>query len=395
MDQVLLDERKNRQEKFFLGLYGVNLVAWFINYSMLNTMIPELAKYMAVFNVLAFFVYVFMGFQIDEKVLWLCSLFLFCTLVSYYTSRDVVIIGIGILIFTSQGIKRKKILQEYVVISIVMTSAIFILSQVGIIQDLVFIRGGVERHAFGSIQPTILSAQLFSLCVAVACLKYKTIKYFEIISMVVLATVCYWYLNARNDTVFILLIVITLLLGKWKVKIRFTVLRDLMVFLMPILSLGVYSLAVNYDASNTIMSRLNDILSSRLQLSNIAIFRYPIKLFGQKTIENGNGGGTQIATNNYFFIDSSYLRLLLRYGVVLFVFVLTLYMITMAILLMKNEYTIFVLLVIMSIQVMWEQSLMSVCNVFIFYMLMDTDDYHSLYRIVKYRSQNFFRFIEE
>lgn len=395
MDQEVLDAKKKYQEKFFLGLYGINLVSWFINYSMLIQYIPDTAKYLAAFNLLALLMYFLMGFQVDEKLLWIGSFILFFSLVSCFASRDVVIADLGILIFISQGVQRKKILREYVIIASVMVITIFLFSQAGVIQDLIFVRGGVERHAFGSIQPTVLSAQLFSLCAVLACLQYKTIKYFQLVGMIGISFVCYWFLNARNDTAFILMIVVTLLLNKWRVVIRSQWIKKCLILIMPIVSLIVYVLSAVYDSSNGFMRKLNNVLSNRLSLSNIALDRYPIKLFGQKTIENGNGAGTQVASNNYFYIDSSYLRLLLRYGLLLFVLVIGLYVISMIILASKREFVIFVVLAIMSVQVMWEQSFLSVGNVLIFYVLMDAIDYKNMILIIKSRTRNFLNFMKE
>ncbi|GEK63693.1 hypothetical protein LJA01_15960 [Lactobacillus japonicus] len=392
-----LGKSRAEQTLFFEVIYGIDLIAWFVSYSMLTQVVPALPKYIAVFNILALFIYVARGFNIDEKIFWIGVVLLVSVLISYYTSRDVVIVEIGVLLFISQSVNKEKILKEYIIIASSMIIIVFMLSQLGIIQDLLFVRNGITRHAFGTIQPTVLSAQLFSLSAAIACLRYKHITYPKIGILILLAVVCFRFLNARNDTMFILLIVLVLVVHKlrWKTNGNLKFFRYLSILSMPLLSLVVFLLGRNYTTSSRFLSSINNILSDRLRISNVAISRYPINWFGQQTIENGNGAGTQVATANYFYIDSSYLRLLIRYGFLLFLIIMILYVLAMVILMTKKKYVVMAILVIMSAQVMWEQSFLCAPNVLVFYLIMNGTDYSSLMREVNSASKRFVRFMEE
>lgn len=68
--------------------------------------------------------------------------------------------------------------------------------------------------------------------------------------------------------------------------------------------------------------RLNGLLTNRLALGNHAYLVNGLKMFGQNIIQSGWGGTSSEMFNNsignltYFFIDSSYIGMLLCYGVI-------------------------------------------------------------------------------
>ena len=79
-----------------------------------------------------------------------------------------------------------------------------------------------------------------------------------------------------------------------------------------------------YDVNNVVWFRINELLSKRLENSSSAIALYDYKLFGQ-TIDEIGFGGTIEQFVGYFFIDDSFLRIALKYGVVLLVVVLAIF----------------------------------------------------------------------
>ena len=82
----------------------------------------------------------------------------------------------------------------------------------------------------------------------------------------------------------------------------------------------------------------NAFFSQRLMLGRKAFLDYPIKLFGQPILWN-TGLATSIA-NEYFYVDSSFLQILLRYGIVMLLGVCSL--MTIVANYSKNEKTYFV-----------------------------------------------------
>ena len=109
-------------------------------------------------------------------------------------------------------------------------------------------------------------------------------------------------------------------------KIKLPVFRDnkfnrtMAVVLFPLSGLMTYLLSIMYEASDFRWLALNELLNNRLLMNNIALQKYGITAFGQVIESN-----TNIQSGEYFFIDSGYMNLLLRNGVVLFVLVLVIY----------------------------------------------------------------------
>lgn len=80
-----------------------------------------------------------------------------------------------------------------------------------------------------------------------------------------------------------------------------------------------------YDETNNIFLKINSILSGRLSLGHHGLMDYGITLFGQKIA----WVGSNIPGVPYNFVDCSYVRILLDYGIIIFVVVFVLNIITM------------------------------------------------------------------
>ncbi len=68
-----------------------------------------------------------------------------------------------------------------------------------------------------------------------------------------------------------------------------------------------------------------DSFRSRLTLGAEALSRFGVTLFGQNVPQKGNGGFTLPSPGEYFYIDNSYIRILVMLGSVVFIFSLLLY----------------------------------------------------------------------
>ena len=73
-----------------------------------------------------------------------------------------------------------------------------------------------------------------------------------------------------------------------------------------------------YTANSRILNIINSALSGRLNYGHTAFKKYNVTMFGQFIKERANGG-IHKEKFNYFFIDVSYLRVLMFGGVVAFV----------------------------------------------------------------------------
>lgn len=109
-------------------------------------------------------------------------------------------------------------------------------------------------------------------------------------------------------------------------KLKINVLKNnrivtfLMTLLFPIAGILTYVLSNMYDVSNVKWIALNELVNNRLLMNKMGLERFGLTLFGQTIVSN-----TDMKSGEYFFIDSGYMNLLLRNGIVVFVLILVLY----------------------------------------------------------------------
>ena len=98
---------------------------------------------------------------------------------------------------------------------------------------------------------------------------------------------------------------------------------------VPITSSIIIFASYFYDGSNHIMKAVDDLTSGRLGLGHRALTNYDINILGQTIVEHTYGGskGLKLANqlngvSHYFFIDSSYIRMFLLWGLLAFILII-------------------------------------------------------------------------
>lgn len=236
---------------------------------------------------------------------------------------------VGFLIVAAKDVEFDKILKVYLTLGITIMLAAFVASQMGVIENLVYEiwrdERTVYRNSYGSVYPTDFSAHVFYLAIAGICLSANKITWGKIINFVLLGVFVLDKCGARTS--FICLIVMSIMLlfvylfkGKNKKKWGYHVV-NMSTTGFAVLYLG---LTHSFDSTNAIMVRINTVLSDRLTITQKAIGLYEYKLFGQNIKEIGFGRSVEIQ-GEYFFLDDSYIRIALMYGIVLFIIALVLF----------------------------------------------------------------------
>ena len=99
---------------------------------------------------------------------------------------------------------------------------------------------------------------------------------------------------------------------------------DLLASAGTICAAGILILSMLYTKGSSIFLKLDSILSQRLSFSKKGMEVYGFSIFGQYIPMQGNGGSTE-TPSNYFFLDSSYISILLQYGLIIFMMILILW----------------------------------------------------------------------
>ena len=262
-----------------------------------------------------------------KKEMILSAVILFAFLMPALLTEYRFLWWVGFLIVGAKDVEFDKILKVYLTIGITIMLAAFAASQYGIIEDLEYItyRGEVSyvRHAYGIVYPTDFAAHL--LYMVLACLVYwdnKLSLMYKCWLCVLAAMFVYLAANAQTSTL-CLLGCVCLCLIEVAFRKYMKTLGMLLQFVPVICAIFFCSIAYLFTPEKAWMLKLNSILSTRLEISKKAFDLYDVTWFGQFIPEIGSGNSVQYKPD-YFFLDDVYVRILLEYGVILFVVVLLL-----------------------------------------------------------------------
>ncbi|WP_281164573.1 hypothetical protein [Liquorilactobacillus sicerae] len=174
----------------------------------------------------------------------------------------------------------------------------------------------VLRFSLGFLTPTDLAARVFYLLLA-----YYTWHKFQIsipgkIISIILVALTFLLTNSRLDLVMMLLL-LAIVLFPTPVKKSLRQLGSYFLSWLVAFYLIIFlALTVSFDPQIKFFKILNDCLSKRLSLGQRGLFNHGITLFGQHVVEHSNGNLSFAIQKDYFYIDSSYIRLLVISGLI-------------------------------------------------------------------------------
>lgn len=237
-----------------------------------------------------------------------------------------------LLIWGARGIRLKKVLGVFFAVIFTLLAVTVIASLTGQITNLTFEQENRRpRMAFGTIYPTDFSAFLFYLSIVYCYLRGQKLRYLETFVIFLLGGAVYYFCDARLNTICLWCVAAAysyLIFRSRQAqhkKIEYRMKKGLSWFLaaFPTLcAVGMIGLTMLYSPHNKLISMLNDLLNNRLYYGKKGIDLYGIPVLGNYIVLRGNGGTTEKVTS-YFFLDSSYLYILLQFGLVVLVAVLT------------------------------------------------------------------------
>ncbi|KRL02130.1 hypothetical protein [Liquorilactobacillus capillatus] len=258
------------------------------------------------------------------------TIFLLLGILIEFTCRvsyDYDIYYYGILILGAKGIKFSKILKTYLILIGAALILTIIASQVGLVYNITFGRHGtpIVRYALGAVYPTDFAARVFYLMLFYTVFKKFKLSLPEYISLGAVTVAMYVLTDTRLDTVLMLLVILVAIFYKYVVRFISYVSAKIMNIMIVAFIMFNIVLAYLFVPSNPIFKIINKILSQRLVYGNMAFKRYNVPLLGQFVPQMGNGG-LHHGPYDYFFIDSSFIRVLMMHGIWAFLFTMILIM---------------------------------------------------------------------
>ncbi|EEJ40078.1 hypothetical protein [Limosilactobacillus vaginalis] len=285
--------------------------------------------------------------------------------ITWRTSGEFILFPMGIFVLGARNVDFKKIIYLYLVLGTILLSFVFFTSLIGLTKNLIFHRGiHTLRRAFGIIYPTDFAAHILYLVLAYCYLYFNKLSWKSYVAFVLLAIFLIKFCDARLNAYALILVIPVMMIGQRAQK-GYIVSRSIAIFywILPVLAAYVtVFLSYLYAPGHKLFEQMNSLLSGRLFYSHEAIKKYGFSLFGQHIHENGYGaaGGIKraIIGNDYFYVDSAFIRLFIIYGIIMALLIV----VAMAIIsyrsIQKANFALASIMVIVTISAIVEQRLL-------------------------------------
>lgn len=319
----------NKDNFIYLSGYGVWLFLMQIMSTTYSELLFDTVEYYKNFSIFSFIILLFSSifiYKLNREYLLKDLFILFVFLLVILSSRTFGILAIYALLFLlAKYIPFSKILKVYILIFFIIILLIFLgfifnfLPPANLLNES-FRNDGQYRYNLGFTYTTFLPNYFFHVILAFLILRKKKLGVTEIFIILTINFIIYKYTDTK--AVYYLINCLMLIVFFVKVfSINFNnkfflsfyarIIVRYSFFILCVLSIYLHSF---YDPSIEWMNLLNDILADRLNLGHQGIERYGLSLFGNDVEYVSFNQVTD--TSPYFFLDSSYQRILINFGIV-------------------------------------------------------------------------------
>lgn len=286
-------------------------------------------------------------------------------LLSWHSYSYAFIYELAVLLFLAHGMEFRKILTVHLAVSLAVTLVTVILALSGRIENLTYYQKAHNyraRMAFGFLYPTDFCAHLFFMTLSYVWLRLRKIRWGEIVAIAVLGIFTWVCCDARTTTLLFALLVLRLGIMKLRAHMAssgksadhaacgsrtmraarrsaerrsgttfFSCFREwidwLAVLSAPVFAVMMILMSRFYSESSRFLRFMNRVLNNRFYCGHIGFERYNVRLWAQN-VEMHGAGGTVKHSTEYFFLDCSYVNILLRLGLVVLAAMLTILVIS-------------------------------------------------------------------
>lgn len=284
------------------------------------------------------------------------------------TSITVNIMCIILFSYTSRNIKFEDIAIFSAKLCFVTLIIIVLCSKMGVIDDYIFYQDGRNRHSLGFLYALYPSSILFNVVGLYIYAKKETIKFTRLFLFGAINQWIFALTNSRMNyyTVAILLIVALVLKYIQPTKMK-SILWRLMTIIYPVcFALSLYS-TIEFGLGAEWAKSLNTILGGRLRFGYASLIEYGVSYFGQKISMSGSGLDIfgNLATGTYTWVDSMYIQLIQRFGIVLSVVILCIMTLVMFKYLTRKNYWMLIILSVFALHGIIDDLILYIhCNTF-------------------------------
>lgn len=330
----LIEDKKIIGEKLYYFTFIYSSILMFILSTNYIPIVPSRFIHLLIYVAILFlFLKIFYFDSYDKnKIVWKLIIYILA-LVSWRLVKNVDILLFTSFIIGGKNVNYRHIIKLFVITIGIMLLGTIVVSQLGIVKDGIYIRNNFKRHSLGIIYPTDMGAYLFYIILGYLYLFFNKLSWKSFSTILFIDLLLYKYTEARNSCllIFIAILVIWFAQGAYRGNKLCKMISSFYWMCIPLLAYCTFLCSWFFSDDSKFFEILNKLFSNRLYLAHKALNEYGITLFGQRIIEHAFGGiqGLKQFYNpkiEYFYIDSSFMRLPLIYGLLLgvfFIFVMT------------------------------------------------------------------------
>lgn len=230
-----------------------------------------------------------------------------------------------VMVAGASGVDFERIAKVYFWSSVVLTFATFAAAFGGIIQNVAVPRSSGTVYAYGFYYSTEFSAHVLSITLAWLYLQRRNLSVRVYLPALLWSALVFVLTDGRLSFGLSVLMVAMVALSDFHRKQRkgaYRYPRVLATSFVVMAAISIILMVTFYDTG--ILAWLNDLLTNRLYYAHKGFIYYGVSAFGQQIDMTGWGGGRVVWLENYFYIDCSYVNILLRFGYVILLLVLVL-----------------------------------------------------------------------
>ena len=180
-----------------------------------------------------------------------------------------------------------------------------------------------SRYALGFDFVTTGANYWMYLVLAYICYRKKKLTLAEAIILEVITYVFFLFTDTKNAfAITTIAIVMAMVLKIWNGKFGRYIFSFFIKYITLIGAALISLLTFYYDKNTFVSETINELLTNRVSLTYDAVQKYGIKLFGQAIEWIGGGIFYEKEYVEYNYVDSSYMQILLSYGIVLLIVIL-------------------------------------------------------------------------
>ncbi len=246
---------------------------------------------------------------------------------SFICCRNTAIVFYLLIMIATIGISDRTVLVSSMIAQCFVLFTTVGFSMAGVIENAVSTDKGRVREFLGFGWATNAPILFFFIVLQFIYLKKGRISLIN--AGVIILLDCFFFVRTDSKAVFAITIAVAVfffLFGSFMEKGSITSALKWLIIALPWILAGI-TIYIHkiYNKNNSLLVKLNIFLSYRLSLGNKAINRYGIHLFGTRIKWIGHSVREAMVTEEYNYVDCSYLKVLLEYGLAFLVLMLIIY----------------------------------------------------------------------